>query len=82
MKHSGKEALMNKFALYVTVTFGTAGFILVWSFLWAVVVSWAWNMSMPHISGGRLPTIDYWQAYGLSVVCTLVKSTATATAKD
>ena len=73
---------MNKFALYVTVTFGMAGFILVWAFLWSIVVSWAWNLSMPHISSGRLPAIDYWQAYGLILVTSLIKSTATATAKD
>jgi uncharacterized membrane protein len=73
---------MNKLALYVTVTLAIAGFTLLWGFVWSVVVAWAWNMSMPHISSGRLPTIDYWQAYGVIVLASLVKSSATATAKD
>lgn len=69
---------MERFALFVTVTLGMAGFVLIWAFVWSIVVAWAWNMSVRHISSGRVPTIDYWQAYGVIVLTGLVKGSCTA----
>lgn len=45
-------------------------FIAIFALLQAIVVMYLWNMLMPIIF--KLPTISYWQAYGIILLSNLI----------
>ena len=44
--------------------------LLVLAFLFPFPIMWLWNALMPTIFG--LITINYWQAFGLYILCSLL----------
>lgn len=52
------------------VLFSLLVWVLLLSALTGIVLMFGWNMSMPHIFG--MKTVDFWQAFGLSLVANVL----------
>lgn len=50
----------------IGLAFATLATILLFAFVWAFLIRWAWNTLMPYLF--NLKEIDYWQAYAFSVL--------------
>lgn len=64
----------------IEATMIVVGVIIVVALLLTLPVMWLWNWLMPVIF--ELPTITFWQALGLSVLCSfLFKPTSVSSSK-
>jgi len=61
----------------ITVLLGLA---IVGDLILTLPVMWLWNWLMPTIFG--LPTISFWQAFGLSVLCSLLLQSTKSSSGD
>jgi hypothetical protein len=69
----GSENVVEKFLIFVI---SAIAFIV----LSAYPVMLLWNWLMPYIF--ELPTLNFWQAFGLSVLCNFLFTSYTGKSKD
>lgn len=73
-----KTSYMSNTSLLGVVLIGIlfAGFM---ALVLALPTMWLWNFVVPHISSGAVPTIGFWHALALNILCgILFKSTSSS----
>ncbi len=61
---------MEKVFLFAVVILGIIALSAVMGLVIAFPVMWLWNWLAPDLFHG--PVIDYWQAYGIYLLCTIL----------
>lgn len=76
--------LIGVLFILASLAVGIFGLALVFGIILAFPTMWLWNFVIPHISNGAVPTIGFWHAFALNVLCgILFKSKgSTSTSSD
>lgn len=72
---------MQTILLYAVVILGVIALSAVMGLLIAFPVMWIWNWVLPDLL--HAPVINYWQAYGLYLLCAILfKSSSSSSSKS
>lgn len=76
-----KQPTVNVVLVVISMVIGGLALAVGFAFLFGFLVMWLWNWLMPSIFG--LPRINYWQAWGLFLLCQILfRATSSSGGKD